>query len=218
MNFNKQVALTMKKLILTSWVMMLALALTAQTDKKAESILNEVSSTTKSYKTIRIEFTYKMENVSQKINDSYKGVLVSKGNKYKLTVSGQEVICDGKTVWTFLKDVNEVQINNLSVSEESINPSNLLSTYTKNFKSKLVKETPQQQIIELTPIQKKNFNKVKVTIDKAKKMINTLAIYDKNGSVYSYIVNKMEVNQNFYDSMFTFRSADHPGVEEIDMR
>jgi len=208
----------MKKIILTSWVMILALALTAQTDKKAESILNGVSATTKSYKTIRIEFTYKMENVSQKINDSYKGVLVSKGNKYKLTVSGQDVICDGKTVWTFLKDANEVQINNLSDSEESINPTNLLSTYTKNFKSKLIKETPQQQIIELTPIEKKNFNKVKVTIDRAKKMINTLAIYDKNGSVYSYIVNKMDVNQNFYDSMFTFKSADHPGVEEIDMR
>lgn len=208
----------MKKLILTSWVMILALALTAQTDKKAESILNGVSATTKSYKTIRIEFTYKMENVSQKINDSYKGVLISKGNKYKLTVSGQDVICDGKTVWTFLKDANEVQINNLSDSEESINPTNLLTTYTKNFKSKLIKETPQQQIIELTPIEKKSFNKVKVTIDRAKKMINTLAIYDKNGSVYSYIVNKMDVNQNFYDSMFTFKLADHPGVEEIDMR
>jgi len=218
MSFNKQLILIMKKIILTSWVMILALALTAQTDKKAESILNGVSATTKSYKTIRIEFTYKMENVSQKINDSYKGVLVSKGNKYKLTVSGQDVICDGKTVWTFLKDANEVQINNLSDSEESINPTNLLSTYTKNFKSKLIKETPQQQIIELTPIEKKNFNKVKVTIDRAKKMINTLAIYDKNGSVYSYIVNKMDVNQNFYDSMFTFKSADHPGVEEIDMR
>lgn len=218
MIFNKQLILTMKKLILTSWVMILALALTAQTDKKAESILNGISATTKSYKTIRIEFTYKMENASQKINDSYKGVLVSKGNKYKLTVSGQDVICDGKTVWTFLKDANEVQINNLSDSEESINPTNLLTTYTKNFKSKLIKETPQQQIIELTPIEKKNFNKVKVTIDRAKKMINTLAIYDKNGSVYSYIVNKMDVNQNFYDSMFTFKSADHPGVEEIDMR
>lgn len=218
MNYNKQLKLIMKKLLLTTWVILLTLALTAQTDKKAESILNGVAATTKSYKTVRIEFTYKMENVAQKINDSYKGVLVSKGDKYKLTVSGQDVISDGKTVWTFLKDANEVQINNVSDSEESINPTNLLTSYTKNFKAKLIKETPQQQIIELTPIQKKNFSKVKVTIDRPKKMINTLAIYDKNGSVYSYIINKMDVNQNFYDSMFTFRTADHPGVEEIDMR
>lgn len=208
----------MKKLILTIWVLMLTLSLVAQSDKKAQSILDEVSAKTKAYKSIRIEFTYKMENTAQKINDSYKGVLISKAEKYKLTVSGQDVISDGKTVWTYLKDANEVQVNTVGENEESITPTNILSNYNKNFKAKLIKETPQQQIVELTPIQKKNFNKVRVTIDRAKKMVDTLAIYDKNGSVYSYIVNKMDVNQNFYDSMFAFKAAEHPGVEVIDMR
>jgi outer membrane lipoprotein-sorting protein len=197
---------------------MLTLSLVAQSDKKAQSILDEVSAKTKAYKSIRIEFTYKMENTAQKINDSYKGVLISKAEKYKLTVSGQDVISDGKTVWTYLKDANEVQVNTVGENEESITPTNILSNYNKNFKAKLIKETPQQQIVELTPIQKKNFNKVRVTIDRAKKMVDTLAIYDKNGSVYSYIVNKMDVNQNFYDSMFAFKAAEHPGVEVIDMR
>ncbi|MGE5383388.1 MAG: LolA family protein [Omnitrophica WOR_2 bacterium] len=208
----------MKKLILTIWVLMLTLSLVAQSDKKAQSILDEVSAKTKAYKSIRIEFTYKMENTAQKINDSYKGVLISKAEKYKLTVSGQDVISDGKTVWTYLKDANEVQVNTVGENEESITPTNILSNYNKNFKAKLIKETPQQQIVELTPVQKKNFNKVRVTIDRAKKMVDTLAIYDKNGSVYSYIVNKMDVNQNFYDSMFAFKAAEHPGVEVIDMR
>lgn len=218
MNFKKHLMQFMKKLILTIWVLMLTLSLVAQSDKKAQSILDEVSAKTKAYKSIRIEFTYKMENTAQKINDSYKGVLISKAEKYKLTVSGQDVISDGKTVWTYLKDANEVQVNTVGENEESITPTNILSNYNKNFKAKLIKETPQQQIVELTPVQKKNFNKVRVTIDRAKKMVDTLAIYDKNGSVYSYIVNKMDVNQNFYDSMFAFKAAEHPGVEVIDMR
>lgn len=208
----------MKKLILTIWVLMLTLSLVAQSDKKAQTILDEVSAKTKAYKSIRIEFTYKMENTAQKINDSYKGVLISKGERYKLTVSGQDVISDGKTVWTYLKDANEVQVNTVGENEESITPTNILSNYNKNFKAKLIKETAQQQIVELTPIQKKNFNKVRVTIDRARKMVDTLAIYDKNGSVYSYVVNKMDVNQNFYDSMFAFKATEHPGVEVIDMR
>lgn len=208
----------MKKLILTSWILLLTIAISAQSDKKAQTILNEVSAQTKSYKTVRIEFTYQLENTAQKINDSYKGVLVSKGDKYKLTISGQDVISDGKTVWTFLKDANEVQVNSVGDNEEAITPTSLLTTYSQNFKAKLIKETPQQQIIELTPVQKKNFNKVKVVINRTKKMVESLSIYDKNGSVYSYIVNKMDVNQNFYDTMFTFKAADHPGVEVIDMR
>lgn len=208
----------MKKLILTSWILLVAITISAQSDKKAQTILNEVSEQTKAHKTVRIEFTYKMENASQKINDSYKGVLVSKGDKYKLTISGQDVISDGKTVWTFLKDANEVQVNSVGDNEDAITPTSLLTTYNKNFKAKLVNETPQQQIIELTPIQKKNFNKVKVVINRAKKMVESISIFDKNGSVYSYVVNKMDVNQNFYDTMFTFKPADHPGVEVIDMR
>lgn len=208
----------MKKLFLTTCILLLTIAITAQTDKKAQTILNEVSAQTKAYKTVRIEFTYKMENTAQKINDSYKGVLVSKGDKYKLTISGQDVISDGKTVWTYLKDANEVQVNSVGDNEDAITPTSLLSTYTKNFKAKLLKETTEQQTIELTPVEKKNFNKVKVVINRAKKMVESISIYDKNGSVYSYIVNKMDVNQNFYDTMFTFKPADHPGVEVIDMR
>jgi len=208
----------MKKIFLTCLTFLFVFSLSAQSDKKAQSILKEVSATTKAYKTIRIEFTYKLENTAQKINDSYKGVLISKGDKYKLTVSGQDVISDGKTVWTYLKDANEVQVNSVGEDDDSFTPTKLLSSYTENFKAKLLKETPTEQIIELTPTQKKNFNKVKVTVDKAKKTISSISIFDKNGSVYSYIVNKMDVNQNFYDTMFTFKPAEHPGVEVIDMR
>lgn len=208
----------MKNLFLTACILILAFSLNAQTDSKAQKILDEVAASTKAHKTIRLEFTYKMENTTQKINDSYKGVLISKGDKYKLTVSGQDVISDGKTVWTYLKDANEVQVNDVSESTDAITPQNILSSYGKNLKAKLIKETPQIQVIELTPTQKKNFNKVVVTINRAKKMLDTIAIHDKNGSVYSYIVNKMDVNQNFYDTMFTFKPADHPGVEIIDMR
>jgi len=208
----------MKNTLITALLLLFTFSLSAQTDTKAQKILNDVSAKTKSYNSIRIEFTYKMENTAQKINDSYKGVLISKGNKYKLTVSGQDVISDGKTVWTYLKDANEVQVNSASEEEGSITPANLLNNYSKDYKAKFIKETPEQQIVELTPVQKKNVNKVKVIINKAKKMIDTLSIYDKNGSVYSYIVNKMDVNQNFYDNLFTFKPADHPGVEVIDMR
>lgn len=208
----------MKKTVLTYIAMIMTMIVSAQADNKAQTILNEVAKTTKAYKSIRIEFTYQMENNAQKINDSYKGVLVSKGDKYKLTVSGQDVISDGQTVWTYIKDANEVQVNNVSDNEEAITPTNLLNSYTDKYKAKLIKETPQQQIVELTPNQKKNFNKVKVTIDRSKKMIESISIFDKNGSVYSYIVNKMEVNQNYYDNMFTFKAADHPGVEVVDMR
>jgi outer membrane lipoprotein-sorting protein len=191
----------------------------SQTDKKATTILDEVSAKTKAYKTIKIEFTYAMDNAKEKIHDKFKGTLVSKGDKYKLTAAGQDVISDGKIVWTFLKDANEVQINNVGDDDDSFTPTKLLSGYSKDYKSKFIEEKGNEQVIELYPLKKgKSFTKVRLTIDKAKKQINRFVIYDRNGSTFSYIVDKFVADQAIADNVFTFNKAEHPGVEVNDMR
>lgn len=209
--------MNMKNFFITTIIAFMAIAATAQTDK-AKTILDDVSAKTKAYKTIKIDFTYTMENKGQKIDESFTGTLFSRGDSYKLLFSGQEVISDGKTVWTYLKDAAEVQVNDATNNDDSFTPTNLLSSYTKDFKPKLLSEDAKQYVIELTPTQKKNFVKVKVVIDKSKKILNSLSIFDKNGSTYTYSVNKFETDVPLKETMFTFKAADHPGVEVIDMR
>ena len=196
-----------------------AISAFAQNDKKATAILDEVSVKTKAYKTIKIDFTYAMDNAKEKIHDKFKGTLISKGDKYKLTAAGQDVISDGKTVWTYLKDAKEVQINNVGEDDDSFTPTKLLSGYSKDFKSKFISEKGNDQIIELYPLKKgKNFNKVQLTIDKAKKQISKFMIYDRSGSTFSYIIDKFVTDQAIADAVFTFNKAEHPGVEMNDMR
>jgi len=198
-----------------------ALAITgfAQNDKKASAILDEVSVKTKSFKTIKIDFTYAMDNEKEKIHDKFRGSLLSKGDKYKLTAAGQDVISDGKTVWTYLKDANEVQINSQGGDDDSFTPTKLLSGYNKDFKSKFIEEKGNDQVIELYPLKKgKTFTKVRLTIDKTKKQISKFIIYDRNGSTFSYLVDKFVADQPLADSLFSFNKAEHPGVEVNDMR
>ena len=209
----------MKKLLLIALATGLTFSLFAQNDKKASAILDEVSVKTKAYKTIKIDFTYAMDNAKEKIHDKFKGTLISKGDKYKLTAAGQDVISDGKTVWTYLKDAKEVQINNVGEDDDSFTPTKLLSGYSKDFKSKFIAEKGNDQIIELYPLKKgKNFNKVQLTIDKAKKQISKFMIYDRSGSTFSYIIDKFVTDQAIADAVFTFNKAEHPGVEMNDMR
>lgn len=190
-----------------------------QNDKKATSILDEVSAKTKSFKSIKIEFTYAMDNDKQKVHDKFNGSLLSKGDKYKLTAAGQDVISDGKTIWTYLKEAKEVQINDVSGNDESFTPTKLLSGYSNDFKPKFIEEKGNDQFIELYPIKKgKSFTKVQLTIDKSKKQISRFVIFDKSGSTFSYIVNKFITDQVIPDAVFTFNKADHPGVEINDMR
>ena len=209
----------MKKLIFLVIIAALNMAAFAQSDKKATAILDEVSVKTKAYKTIKIEFTYSMDNAKQKIHDKFKGTLLSKGDKYKLTAAGQDVISDGKTVWTYLKDTKEVQINNVGEDDDSFTPTKLLSGYSKDFKSKFIEEKGNEQYIELYPLKKgKSFTKVQLIIDKSKKQISRFVIYDRNGSTFAYLVDKFVTDQPIADNVFTFNKAEHPGVEINDMR
>lgn len=209
----------MKNLLIIAILAVFTTTSFAQNDKKASAILDEVSTKTKSYKTIKIDFTYAMDNAKEKIHDKFKGTLISKGDKYKLTAAGQDVISDGKLIWTYLKDANEVQINNTGGDDDSFTPTKLLSGYNQDYKSKFIEEKGNEQVIELYPLKKgKSFTKVRLSIDKTKKQITKFVIYDRNGSTFSYLVDKFVSDQAIPDNVFTFNKAEHPGVEVNDMR
>ncbi len=214
----------MKKLFITALLLSSAVFLSAQDNSKAKAILDGVSQQTKSYSTIDITFSFILENTSKKAKETKTGSACMKGEKYRLDFSGQEVICDGKTVWTYLKENNEVQINNNDPdADESMNPLKLLTDYNKRFTPKFIKEETRgsriYQIIDLTPIKAKSYYKIRLEIDKLKKQIANGIIYDKNGySVYTYSITKFVTNQPIPDSKFTFKSSDFPGVEVIDLR
>ena len=214
----------MKKIILILTVFcMFTIHVTAQ-DKKAVEILDGVCAQTKAYTSIDIAFSYKMENKTKKINETKTGVATMKGEKYWLEFAGQQIMSDGKTVWTYIKDNNEVQINvNNPNDDQAMNPAKLLTGYNKSFTPKFIKEETRGavviQIIDLTPLKARSYYKMRVEIDKAKKQIVNAIVYDKNGStVYTYSVTKFVTNKPVLDTKFVFKNADHPGVEVIDLR
>jgi len=147
-----------------------------------------------------------------------------KGDKYWTEYSGQEIFCDGQTVWTYIKDNNEVQINlNDPSSNDDLNPLKLLTDYNKTFSPKFIKEETRGpkilQILDLTPLKPGQFYKVRVEIDKAQKQIVNAIIYDKNGvNTYTYTITKFVTNKTIPDTRFTFKTTDHPGIEVIDLR
>jgi len=210
----------MKKITLFIALIFAANILIAQSvDKKATAILDEISAKTKSFKTLRIEFSYTMENIKEKVKDNFNGTLLSKGDKYKLSIAGQDVISDGKTSWTYLKEAKEVQINEVGTDDDSFTPTKMLTSYNANYNSKFIEEKNNNQVIELTPKKKgKTLIKVRLSIDKLKKQVSSFVIYDKSGNTFTYTVNKFTPDATLADKEFVFNKAEHPGVEVVDMR
>lgn len=207
----------------TTFLSILLINTALSQDKVAESILKDLSEKTSSYTSISAKFIYEMDNADAKIHEEQLGTLMVMGNSYKVNIAGQQVVCDGKTIWTYLPDASEVQINSVDETDESaFTPTKLLSSYTEDYKAKNVKEVTFKNrtvyAIELEPLKDKNYKSVELKIDKEKLNITQLTIHDKSKNVFKYTVNDFQSNIPLKPSDFTFDPSKYPGVEVIDMR
>ena len=194
-------------------------------DTKAKAILDELSVKTKLYKTIKADFTITIESKDKKGKETQNASVTLKGDKYKLQIKGQDVICDGKTVWTYLTDANEVQINNVDTKNpDAITPANMFTIYETGYKYKFEKEELQDkktmQVINLYPVNpdKKKFHTLKLSVDKMKKQIAMLKIFMKDGGLFTYTIKTFTPNQEINDAAFTYDAKAHPGAEVVDLR
>ncbi len=191
-------------------------------DKKATEILDQVVTKTNGYKNFKVGFVYKMFNEEAGIDESKTGTIYVEGDKYRLNIAGQIVICNGEILWTYLPEDFEVMVNEVEEEDESITLSNLLNKYNEKYKSKFLGEINSKgityELLELKPLEGKTYSKVELEVDKEEKIIKRFTIFDKNGSTYSYNIDTFEPDQAFSDTLFIFEEAQHPDVDVIDMR
>lgn len=196
----------------------------SRNDPEAKKILDAVSAKFKSFVSVQAAFTYKVENASGKVLSSKTGTITMKGTKYRLNFSGQEIICNGTTVWNVDRSANEVTISTLDASSGMITPQKLFSNFydndflyvlngVKKVGAKLVQE------IQLTPVDKsKNFHTVFLQIDKTAKTMYSTRVLENAGNRYSYTVNTMKTNVPAADALFAFDKAKYPGINIEDLR
>lgn len=195
-----------------------------KSDVEAKKILDAVSAKFKTYKTVKAAFTLKVENAQGKVQGTKTGNVQMKGTKYRVSITGQEIMSDGKTVWTYDKSANEVQVSTLDNSAGNLTPQKLFTNfYDKDFlyvQNEDVKRNGKTyQVVELTPIDKtKPFFKVVIEVDKANNNIASTKVFEKSGNRYTYAVGSLTPNQPMADDVFVFDAKKFPGVEVIDLR
>jgi outer membrane lipoprotein-sorting protein len=197
----------------------------AQTDAKAKTILNAVSKKYRSYDVVKTDFSLVIDHQQANAKETQQGTLYVKANanKYKITMTSQDMISDGKTLWTYLKEEKEVQVTNVNNGDEALNPAKIFTIYEKGFKYLYTGEkklgAKVYQTIDLTPTDiNKSYFKIRLTIDKVAKQIAGVLIFEKNGNKYTYNVKIFVPNVKVPESTFTFDAKKYPGVEVVDLR
>ena len=201
-------------------------SVTAQTDAKAKTILDAVSKKVTALKALKANFALNLTGgKGGKVTDSKKGTFALKGQKYHILISGQEIISDTKTIWTYNKEAKEVQISNYNPAEQGFSPAKLFTPnfYDKDYKYSYKGERKEKDkncdVIELIPADKsKSVSKIELLVDKTSSMIVGGDYWEKNGNKYHIGVSNVSTNSNIPDSYFTWAQSEHPGVEAVDLR
>ncbi len=191
-------------------------------EAKGNQLMMEASQHIKSFRALKIFFSYDMENTSKNTKESMKGELISQGDRYHMSLSGNLFISDGTNTWTYLKDMNEVYINTLANSEGGITPTSILNDFEGQFRAKHIRQETHMgrrvEIIDLVPRAPQLFYKYRVALDASTKMLVYTIAHDREGSTYTYTMDRIETNPTIAAGQFTFSAANFPGIEVVDLR
>ena len=197
----------------------------AQQDPKAKSILDKLSQKTRGYSSIKAEFNYTMLNESEGIDETQPGTVAIKGDKFYLKMAGQEMFCNGTTIWTHLVDAEEVKISEYEEDDEdAINPKSIFTMYESGFNYKFIKtfseggKSLHQIDLYPTNVDDVSYHTAKLFIDEVKMEIVKMTIYSKDGANYTYKIKSFTGNSTIPDSKFEFNQSQYPDIEVIDLR
>lgn len=216
----------MKKLLFITILSLFAVVGYSQQDAKAKEILEKVTKTTQSHASIEAKFSFEMNNKENNIQEKSSGTIILKNKKYKLNIPkmGLQVTCDGKTIWTYMVNSNEVSISSLDEeTDDLMDPTRIFTIYERGFNYKFAGESVDAGVaiynIDLIPQKPTgDVSSIKLMIDKQKMLIRGAQMTGKDGNNYNVSIKEFKTDGVFKDSDFVFDPSKYKGVEVVDMR
>lgn len=191
----------------------------AQNDTKATAILDAMRDKYKHMKAYKATFTYSSEG-----GRDLRGEATVKGDKFRLKMGGQEIFNDAKTMATYVKETNEVNLQDYDPAElGDLNPTQIFTAYKKNYRPKFLKESKEggqtYETLELAPTSSyAKIAKVQLKVNKQDKSLKSWRILMSNGQQVTYTITSFQPDVNVADSYFVFNAGQYPGVEVVDLR
>ncbi|MDX6745816.1 outer membrane lipoprotein carrier protein LolA [Polaribacter sp. PL03] len=190
----------------------------SQSDAKAKSLLDEVSTKMGAYKNMYIGFSQTLSNEDAGIKEGdeppIRGEINLQGEKYSLNYLGNQFIYDGKKLYVINHDEKEISVSDSDLSGDDgfIYPSKLLTFYKEGYNLEMgdLKNIKGRniQFVTLNPIDSNSeIVKVELGIDAKTKHIYKLIQTGANASKTTFTITKFKKNEDLSASFFSFNKA-----------
>jgi outer membrane lipoprotein-sorting protein len=202
-----------------------AMAQTMTNDPAATKILKKLKKQYQGYKSLEVVFKLNLELPEQE-PELQEGTIGQQGEKYFVKMKDQEIYSDGATIWLYMVDNKEVQLNNVETDEEfsMLSPTDMLQIYESDDFVYAVTGEKTINGVNCTQIEFKptsldsEYSKMRLLVDPKAKKMHELKVFAKDGSRYTLTVDNMTPNKSFVASDFTFDPAQYEGIHIEDLR
>ena len=211
----------MKKTGLIILLLLVAVAAFSQKDPEAVKVLSEFSKKAVSAPSVKIDFDILAYDAQEDEETEMSGTVVIKGDSYMLTLPDNYIRTDGKAVWNYMPEVNEVTITAPDPSDVSFisKPSLLFTMHEKGFKVRLLEQNAREWIIDLYPEDiSTGLVRIRLAIGKSLYDLRSAEYKTREGITLTLTASGYDLTFRPPAGYFTFNPADHKGVEVIDMR
>ena len=205
----------MKKKIFL-FILLLSHPLLSQNTEAARKLLDEVSGKISSFKNMKFDFTYVLENRPENIRQETNGSVTISKDLYRINFLGFEQLFDGKMTYTIVPENEEITISDPEEeSELGINPSKILTIYKKDYAyqwdiKQNVMGTPVQFIKLIPNEEKKELKYLLLGIDMRTKLIYRLIEIGRYDTRTTLTLKNIKTNINLRDDFFVFDKNKYP--------
>ncbi len=192
--------------------MAVMLAVLAQA-QDATKILDQSAAVLKSAGNVKIGFTLEGEGGSS------NGYIKLQGQKFVLNMGGIITWFDGKTMWTYVKANDEVNVTEPTAAEVAkMNPYAFLSFYKNGYTAQMGTGTAKAHEVVLTGAEGSPFQKVVIRVNKSTHYPTSVRMTSAKGTETYIRCNSLLKNQRYKSSTFQFKEKSYPNVDVIDLR
>ena len=197
----------------------------AETDPAATELLDRVSQHIRSFKTYEMQFDFEYSFPGMEKSNA-RGTIIQQGKKYRFEMGPQLVVCDGQYVWIYLRERNEVQINDLDPQEVSgLTPEYFLSFYSSGDYTyaitgeQVLKNGNKRVRIDFKPKDEfTEYAKIGIDVDVKNSTPEALVAIGRDGSRYVFTGIRLKAVNPADPAIFKFDASKYPNISIEDLR
>ncbi len=189
---------------------MMLLFAVASYGQTATSVLDKTAKVVSHKNGVQASFT-----ISSKQYGSTIGTIDIKGRKFHTTTNEAIVWFDGKTQWTYVKQNDEVNVNNPSAADlQAINPYNFIYMYKQGYTATMT--TSGNHYVVTLKGKGKSISELVITINKQTYVPSQIRMLQNKQWTTIKVSNFKTANLS--DGIFRFNPKSYPNAEIIDLR